>query len=49
MEHIAEDAALLGKLRNDLIERAQIVSTVVEGKAADGAKYRDHLSPRAAA
>ncbi len=41
MERFAEDAALLEKLRNFLDEHAQIVSTVVDGKEGDGAKFRD--------
>jgi uncharacterized protein len=41
MERFAEDAALLEKLRNYLNEHAHIVSTVVEGKEAAGAKFRD--------
>jgi uncharacterized protein len=41
MERFAEDAALLEKLRNHLTEHAQIVSAVVEGKEAEGAKFRD--------
>jgi uncharacterized protein len=41
MERFAEDAALLEKLRNYLNEYVLIVSSVVEGKEAEGAKFRD--------
>jgi protein Tex len=41
MERFAEDATLLEKLRSYLNEHAQIVSTVVEGKEEQGAKFRD--------
>jgi uncharacterized protein len=41
MERFAEDAALLDKLRNYLTDYALIVSTVVEGKENEGAKFRD--------
>jgi uncharacterized protein len=41
MERFAEDAALLEKLRGFLNEHALIVSAVVAGKEAEGAKFRD--------
>jgi uncharacterized protein len=41
MERFAEDAPLLEKLRNHLREYALIVSSVVEGKEMEGAKFRD--------
>jgi uncharacterized protein len=41
MERFAEDAVLLDRMRAYLSEHALIVSTVVEGKEADGAKFRD--------
>jgi protein Tex len=41
MERFSEDAALLEKLRRTLNEDALIVSTVVEGKETEGAKFRD--------
>ena len=41
VEHFAEDATLIGELRTLLAERAEIRSTVVDGKEQDGAKFRD--------
>jgi len=41
MERFAEDAVLLERMRTYLREHALIVSTVVEGKENDGAKFRD--------
>ena len=41
MERFAEDAQLLDKLRNYLLENALVVSRVVEGKETEGAKFRD--------
>ncbi len=41
MERFAEDAALVGRLRAFLEENAFLVSTVVEGKETEGAKFRD--------
>ncbi len=43
IEKFSEDAALLGKLRDYFWDRAQIISEVVEGKEAEGAKYRDYF------
>ena len=41
MERFSEDAALLEKLRAYLNDNALIVAAVVEGKEAEGAKFRD--------
>ena len=41
MERFAEDAVLLDRMRAYLSEHALIVSTVVEGKENEGAKFRD--------
>ena len=41
MERFSEDAALLAKLRSYLNDYALLVSTVVSGKEAAGAKFRD--------
>ncbi len=41
MERFAEDATLLERLRHYLLDHALVVSTVVAGKEADGAKFRD--------
>jgi uncharacterized protein len=41
MEKFAEDAELLGQLREYLNEHGQLRSTVVEGKETEGAKFRD--------
>jgi uncharacterized protein len=43
MERFAEDAALLGELR-ELSGRARRRSTVVEGKETEGAKFRDYFA-----
>ncbi|MGM3162678.1 Tex family protein [Dickeya undicola] len=43
MERFAEDAALLAKVRDYLWKNAHLVSRVVEGKEADGAKFRDYF------
>jgi protein Tex len=48
MESIAEDAGLLGELRDWLWDKGQIRAKVVEGKENEGAKFRDyfdHLEP----
>jgi len=42
MEQFSEDATLLGNLRAYLEEHGVVKSTVVEGKEADGAKFRDY-------
>ncbi|WP_265949941.1 Tex family protein [Dechloromonas sp. A34] len=41
MEKFAEDAELLGQLREYLNDHGQVRSTVVEGKETEGAKFRD--------
>ena len=41
MEKFAEDAELLGSLREYLSEHGHVRSTVVEGKETEGAKFRD--------
>lgn len=41
MERFAEDAALLEKLRALLQDRGRVVSRLVEGKEAEGQKFRD--------
>ena len=41
MEKFAEDAELLGQLREYLKEHGLLRSTVVEGKESEGAKFRD--------
>jgi len=44
MEQFSEDAALLGNLRELLQSEAMLVSSVVEGKENEGAKFRDWFS-----
>ena len=41
MEKFAEDAELLGQLREYLKEHGQVRSTVLDGKETEGAKFRD--------
>lgn len=43
MEQFAEDAALVGALREHLRGEARLVSKVAEGKAEAGAKFRDYF------
>ena len=43
MERFAEDAELLGRLRRHLQENARLTATVVEGKQAEGQKFRDYF------
>ncbi|PWK82104.1 Tex family protein [Fulvimonas soli] len=43
MEAIAEDAALVGELRDWLWEKGQIRARVIEGKENEGAKFRDYF------
>ncbi|AGH75252.1 Tex family protein [Edwardsiella piscicida] len=43
MERFAEDAALLGKVRDYLWKNAHLVSRVNEGKEEEGAKFRDYF------
>ncbi len=44
MERFAEDAVLLGKVRDYLWKNAHLVSTVVAGKEEEGAKFRDYFA-----
>src|SRR5690554_4243508 len=44
MERFAEDAQLLKKVREYLWGNAEITSSVVAGKEAEGAKYRDYFA-----
>ncbi|MCB5227262.1 RNA-binding transcriptional accessory protein [Alishewanella sp. 16-MA] len=44
MEQFAEDADLLARLREYLTANAQLQSTVVNGKEAEGAKFSDYFS-----
>ncbi len=46
MEQFAEDAELLGSLREHLQTHGQLVSTVAEGKEEAGAKFRDYFDYR---
>jgi len=41
MEQFAEDATLLGELRDYLHEHGEVRSSVIEGKETEGAKFRD--------
>jgi uncharacterized protein len=43
IERFAEDANLLQKLRNHLLKQAHLTSTLVKGKAQEGAKYKDYF------
>ena len=43
MERFAEDAGLLAKVRDYLSKNAFIVSKVIEGKEAEGAKFQDYF------
>lgn len=43
MERFAEDAALLGEIREKVWNEGVLVSKVVEGKEAIGAKFRDYF------
>src|SRR5690554_5857180 len=44
MERFAEDAQLLKKVREYLWDNAEITSSVVAGKEAEGVKYRDYFA-----
>ena len=48
MEQFAEHAELLGQLREYLWEHAQLCAQLVEGKAEEGAKFRDYFDYREA-
>jgi len=43
-EGLAEDAALIGRLRDHARRVAQLVATKVEGKEAEGAKFSDYFA-----
>ncbi|MDL0432358.1 Tex family protein [Marinobacter sp. TBZ242] len=43
MERFAEDAELLGELRDFIWQQGQLKVTVVEGKENEGAKFRDYF------
>ena len=43
MERFAEDAGLLGKLREQLHENGILTSVMAEGKETEGAKFRDYF------
>ena len=43
-EGLAEDAGLLGRLRNHMKQVARLVAVVVPGKEADGAKFSDYFA-----
>ncbi|WP_020394658.1 Tex family protein [Thiolinea disciformis] len=43
MERFAEDAELVGKLRDTMQEQGKLSSSVVVEKAEEGAKYRDYF------
>lgn len=43
MERFAEDAALLGKIRQYLVDNAHIKSTVAPGKEKEAVKYKDYF------
>ncbi len=44
VEHFAEDAELLGSLRQHLADHAVLVSAVAEGKEEAAAKFRDYFA-----
>jgi uncharacterized protein len=46
MEQFAEDAELVGALREHVQEQGQLISKVAEGKEAAGAKFRDYFDYR---
>ena len=48
IERFAENAELVGRLRERMKEQAQVVSKVVEGKENEGAKFRDYFDYREA-
>ncbi|MGL4206543.1 MAG: Tex-like N-terminal domain-containing protein, partial [Aeromonadaceae bacterium] len=43
MERFAEDAGLLEKLRNYLWQQGQLQARLIEGKADEGAKFKDYF------
>ena len=44
MERFAEEAGLLGRLREKLWAESQIVASVIAGKEAEGAKFSDYFA-----
>jgi uncharacterized protein len=48
MEQFAEDATLLGRLRQHLSDHALVISSLVAGKEVEGAKFRDYFDYREA-
>ncbi|CAG0977851.1 partial Protein YhgF, partial [Burkholderiales bacterium] len=48
IERFAENAELVGRLRGRMKEQGQVVSQVAEGKATEGAKFRDYFDYREA-
>ncbi|PIE00268.1 MAG: RNA-binding transcriptional accessory protein [Thiothrix nivea] len=44
MERFAEDAELVGQLREYMAAESQLMATVVSGKEEEGAKFRDYFS-----
>ncbi|MBA3909269.1 MAG: RNA-binding transcriptional accessory protein [Rhodobacter sp.] len=43
-EGLSEDASLLGRLRGHMKQVARLTSTMVEGKATEGAKFSDYFA-----
>ena len=48
MERFSEDATLLGRLRSFLWQEGEVQVAVVDGKEAEGAKFRDYFEHREA-
>jgi protein Tex len=44
LERFSEDAALVGEMRNWLLDNGQLRSSVIAGKEKDGAKYSDYFN-----
>lgn len=44
IEQFAEDANLVGRLRDFLWQRAELTARVIKGKEADGAKFSDYFA-----
>jgi len=44
MERFAEDAGLIGELRAWLMDEGVVVATLIEGKEAEGQKFRDYFA-----
>ena len=44
MEHFAEDAELMGQLRDYMRQRGFVTAKVAKGKEDEGAKYRDYFN-----